>query len=317
MFSTHRSSPADWPDIDFADGAETAATLRLYTQVAGKVRLVQSPWVNHSWHVPLYVSARGLTTTPIPFGSRVFELEFDFYEHALVVRCMSGQQRAIALGDGSIADFYASVMKTLGALGYDIEINTMPSEMADATPFDEDTDERVYDADYAQRLWMALVQIDRVFKEFRARYLGKSSPVHFFWGSFDLAVTRFSGRDAPVHPGGVPNFPDWVAREAYSHEVSSAGFWPGGGGIDEAAFYSYAYPAPPGFAEAQVEPDAARWSDELGEFLLPYAAVRSSASPDDTLLAFLESTYGAAADRANWPRNTLERDVAEFRALHR
>jgi len=317
MLITHRSAPADWPDIDFASGAETAAALHLYTQVAGKIRLVQSPWVNHSWHVPLYVTARGLTTTPIPYGSRVFELEFDFHEQQLVVRCVTGQVRTIALGEGSVADFYRSVMKTLGALGYDIGINTTPSEIADAIPFDEDTAPREYDPDYAKRLWQALVQIDRVFKEFRGRYVGKSSPVHFFWGSFDLAVTRFSGRDAPVHPGGVPNFPDWVAREAYSHEVSSAGFWPGGGGIDEAAFYSYAYPAPDGYADADVGPQAAYWSEDLGEFVLPYEAVRSSESPDDTLLAFLDSTYAAAADLGKWPRDELERDVRAYRDRHR
>ncbi len=317
MFPTHRSVPADWPEIDYPSNADTAQTLQLYTQIAGKIRLSQSPWTNHSWHVPLYVSTRGLMTTPIPYGGRYFELEFDFHEQALIVRCATGRIGSVPLGPGSVADFYASVMAALSDLGYEVTIHTTPSEIADAVPFDEDTDERAYDADYAKRLWQALVQIDRVFKEFRGRFIGKSSPVHFFWGSFDLAVTRFSGRDAPVHPGGVPNFPDWVAREAYSHEVSSAGFWPGGGGVDEAAFYSYAYPAPGGFANAKVEPDEAYWFKDLGEFVLPYAAVRASDSPDETLLAFLESTYVAAADGANWPRETLERDVRAYRDAHR
>lgn len=316
MFPTHRSTPADWPEIDYPTHADTAATLHLYTQVVGKVRLVQSPWLNHSWHVPLYVSARGLTTTPIPHGGRSYEMEFDFHDEQLVIRCVTGRVKTVPLEAGSVADFYAAVMAALDSLGYETRIHKTPSEIADAIPFDEDTVDRVYDAGYAMRLWQALVQIDRVFKEFRSRFLGKSSPVHFFWGSFDLAVTRFSGRKAPVHPGGVPNFPDWVAREAYSHEVSSAGFWPGGGGIDEAAFYSYAYPAPDGFAEAAIEPEAACWFDGLGEFVLPYAAVRASASPDETLLAFLESTYAAAADGADWPRAELERDVAEYRTKH-
>lgn len=317
MFPTHRSTPDDWPEIDFSSGAATAATLHLYAQIVGKVRLVQSPWLNHSWHVPLYVTMRGLSTTPIPYGGRAFEMEFDFHEQTLAIRCVSGRLEIVPLGEGSVADFYAAVMAALSRLGYDVRIHTTPSEIADAIPFDEDTAVRDYDAGYAKRLWQALVQIDRVFKEFRGRYLGKASPVHFFWGSFDLAVTRFSGREAPVHPGGVPNFPDWVAREAYSHEVSSAGFWPGGGGIDEAAFYSYAYPAPADFDRASVAPDAAYWFDKLGEFILPYAAVRASDSPDDTLLAFLDTTYAAAADGAGWPRADLERDVAEYRSKHR
>ena len=316
MFKLHRSEPDHWPELDYATGAATAATLHMYTQVVGKIRLVQSPWTNHSWHVPLYVSARGLTTTPIPYGSRVFEMEFDFHHQALFIKCATGDTRSVPLQGGSVADFYHSVLKALSTLGYDVEILTTPSELADGIPFEQDTEVRDYDPDYAHRFWQALVQIDRVFKEFRSWFIGKVSPVHFFWGSFDLAVTRFSGRDAPAHPGGVPNFPDWVAREAYSHEVSSAGFWPGGGGIDHAAFYSYAYPAPDGFAEAKVKPDAAYWHSDLGEYVLSYDAVRESANPDEALLDFLQTTYDAAADSADWPRAELERDFAEYRAKY-
>lgn len=297
-----------WPEISHDTWADTAAALHLYTQVVGKIRLELTPWTNHSWHVPLYVNARGLTTSLMALQGRAFEMRFDFIDHELVLEAVAGPTRRIRLGPGTVAGFYNSVMSELDSLGYGISIYTTPSEIADATPFERDTKDRPYDAAAVERFWRALVQMDRVFKAFRSDFLGKCSPVHFFWGSFDLAVTRFSGRSAPPHPGGVPNFPDWVAREAYSHEVSSAGFWPGGNGSD-AVFYSYAYPKPNGFEKASVQPETAAWSEELGEFVLPYAAVRSSNDPDASLSAFLRSTYDAAADLAEWDRDALECDL--------
>ncbi|HEY8494877.1 MAG TPA: DUF5996 family protein [Myxococcota bacterium] len=307
MTLPNRSHPSDWPELPFAAWSDTAATLHMWTQIVGKIRLVQTPWTNHSWHVVLYVTARGLGTSPIAHGGRVFDMEFDFVDHRLAIRTADGEQRDVPLVARSVADFYGEVRESLRALRLDVPIHTTPSEVPDAIPFERDTRHHSYDPEYATRFWRALVQADRVFKEFRARFIGKCSPVHFFWGGLDLAVTRFSGKEAPPHPGGVPNFPDWVAREAYSHEVSSAGFWPGSGGIDHAAFYSYAYPQPPGFAEAKVQPAAAAWSPALGEFLLPYDAVRTASSPDDVLLEFLQTTYEAAADRARWDRRALER----------
>ena len=295
-----------WPELEFRTLQPTAETLRLMTQVVGKVRLARTRWVNHSWHVTLYVSARGFTTSLIPNGASAFELEFDFIAGALVVRTTAGDERRVPLAAGAIADFYAQVMAALASVGARTTIDATPNERADAIAFPLDVAARPYDPAAAQAFWRALVQIDRVFHRFRTSFLGKVSPVHFFWGSFDLAVTRFSGRRAPLHPGGAPHLPDAVAQEAYSHEVSSAGFWPGGGGIDEPAFYSYAYPAPDGFASAKVEPAAARFDAAMGEFLLPYAAVRAAADPEAALLAFLQSTYDAAADLARWDRAALE-----------
>ncbi len=305
----NRSESADWPEIPFEAWSDTAATLHLWTQVVGKIRLVQTPWTNHSWHVPLYVTARGLGTSLIPYAGRAFEIDFDLLGRRLVIQAVDGAQRSIALEPRPVSDFYRQVLDALASLGFHIRIHTTPSELADAIPFENDTERRPYDHDAATRFWRALVQVDRVFKEFRSRFIGKCSPVHFFWGSFDLAVTRFSGREAPPHPGGVPHFPNWVAREAYSHEVSSAGFWPGGGGVEHASFYSYAYPAPDGFSKAKVSPPAASYSSQLGEFLLPYDEVRQSASPDEVLLGFLETTYAAAADNAGWDRDALEREL--------
>ncbi len=302
-----RSTPDDWPELPFEAWSDTCATLHMWLQMAGKIRLVQSPWVNHSWHVPLYLTARGLTTSPIPHGARHFQIDFDFIDHVASIAKDDGRARSLKLEPKTVADFHAELFEKLGELDLDLEIHTTPSELQDAIPFEQDREHASYDADYAQRFWRVLGQTDRVFKEFRARFIGKCSPVHFFWGSFDIAVTRFSGRGAPAHPGGVPNFPDWVAREAYSHEVSSAGFWPGGGGFDDAAFYSYAYPAPDGFASAKVEPSGAFFSEALGEFVLPYDEVRRASSPDDALLAFLQSTYEAAADPGAWDRAALER----------
>lgn len=306
MASPQRSLTSDWPSLPYDDWADTATTLHLWTQIVGKIRLVQTPWTNHSWHVPLYLTARGLTTSPIPSNARLFELMFDFLDHQLVIQSSDGGFRQVALEPRSVADFHGAVFHALRELGLEVSIHTTPCEIAGAIPFEQDTVHHHYDPEAAQRFWRALLQADRVFKEFRARFLGKCSPVHFFWGSFDLAVTRFSGLPAPPHPGGIPNFPDWVAREAYSHEVSSAGFWPGGGGIAYPAFYSYAYPAPAGFAAAAVRPDGSHWEPSLGEFLLPYEQVRNAASPDALLLDFLQSTYEVAADGAGWERAALE-----------
>lgn len=309
MSQPNRSSSVDWPELPFDDWSDTAATLHMWAQIVGKIRLSQTPWTNHSWHVPLYVTARGLGTSLIPYGGTAFEINFDFIDQQLVIQTSGGAQRRVPLEPRSVSDFYAEIMENLHALKLDISIYTTPSEVADGIPFEQDNLHHQYDPEFATRFWRALLQVDRVFKEFRCRFIGKCSPVHFFWGSFDLAVTRFSGREAPPHPGGVPNFPDWVAREAYSHEVSSAGFWPGGGGIDYAAFYSYAYPARDGFSETSIQPAAAFWSSELGEFLLPYHEVQTASSPDDVLLEFLQCTYDAAADCANWDRAALEREL--------
>jgi Family of unknown function (DUF5996) len=304
-----RQSPADtesWPALPYAAWKDTCATLQLWTQIVGKIRLAQTPWLNHSWHVTLYVTARGLTTSPIPYGDRTFAIDFDFIDHVLRLQTSDGSELRLPLRPQAVADFYAAVMSALAELGIKVRINENPNEIVDAIPFGQDRVHSAYDAGYAHRFWQVLARADRVFKEFRTCFLGKSSPVHFFWGSFDLAVTRFSGRTAPSHPGGVPNLPDGVAREAYSHEVSSAGFWPGGGAIDDAAFYSYAYPEPPGFRTAAVRPAAAFFNRDLNEFILPYEAVRTAASPDDTLMKFLQSTYAAAATAANWDRAGLE-----------
>lgn len=295
-----------WPDLPYDRLKDTIGTLHLWTQIAGKIRLAQTPWVNHSWHVPLYVTARGLTTSPIPHGSRIFELEFDFVRHALVLRVSHGAERAIALRAVPMAVFFEEVMQALRDCDVPVKIFEIPSEIADGIAFSGDRAPRSYDAEYAQRFWRALLQIHRVLTQFRSGFLGKVSPVHFFWGGFDMAVTRFSGRIAPLHPGHAPHMPDAVMREAYSHEVSSAGFWPGGAGMEQPAFFSYAYPEPDGFRRSPVRPEAAFFSEALGEFLLPYDAVRSAADPDAALLAFLESTYVAAADSAHWDRAALE-----------
>jgi Family of unknown function (DUF5996) len=302
----HRSPTEPWPDLPYTAWQETCATLHLWTQVVGKVRLAQTPWLNHSWHVPLYVTARGLTTSPIPYGQRSFEIAFDFHEHVLEITTTDGPRRRTALEPQTVADFYGKVMSGLTDLGLPVRIDELPCEIPGAVRFSQDQVHAAYDAEYAQRFWRVLLQADRVLKQFRTGFIGKCSPVHFFWGSFDLAVTRFSGRKAPPHPGGVPGLADAVVREAYSHEVSSAGFWPGGGGVDYAAFYSYAYPAPDEFRSRAVQPEAAFFSEPLGEFLLPYDAVRAAPDPDAALLAFLQSTYDAAAGAAGWDRDALE-----------
>ena len=296
-----------WPDIPLSAWRETFATLHLWMQIVGKVRLVLTPWLNHSWHATLYVTSRGLTTSPIPYEGRTFEMEFDFTAHRLVIRSSDGRGEEIPLAPQSVATFYKLVMDSLRRLDIEVRITRKPSELPDPIPFAEDEVHQSYDAEYAHRFWLALVQVDRVLKLFRTRFIGKASPVHFFWGAGDLAVTRFSGKRAPQHPGGIPNLPDTVTREAYSHEVSSCGFWPGGGAIDYPAFYSYAYPAPEGFADTRVGPEDAFYSKDYGEFILPYDRVARAASPDDTLLQFLQSTYEAAATLASWDRAALEK----------
>lgn len=300
-------SPADaWPALPFAALGPTAETLQLWTQIVGKVRLARTPWVNHSWHVTLYVSARGLTTSLIPNGAAALDLEFDFIDHVLAIRTTDGGARRIPLKSGDVAGFYGEVTAALASLGAPTDIVALPNELPTQTPFADDRAPRIYDPAIANAFWRALAQASRVFQRFRSGFLGKVSPIHFFWGAADLAVTRFSRRRAPLHPGGFPHLPDAVTREAYSHEVSSAGFWPGDARLGGPAFYSYAYPVPPGFAAAKVEPAAARFDATLGEFLLPYEAVRTAADPDAALLAFLQTTYAAAADLAHWDRDALE-----------
>jgi hypothetical protein len=296
-----------WPSLPLEAWADTCATLHLWTQIVGKVRLAQGPPLNHSWHVTLYVTSRGLTTSPVPHGSRTFEIDFDFVGHELVIRSSDGGMGGFRLEAQSVAAFYRRLMDEMQRLGLPVRIVARPNEVLEPIRFDQDHVHQSYDRGYANRFWRILVQSSRVFTRFRARFLGKCSPVHFFWGAPDLAVTRFSGRRAPVHPGGIPNLRDEVTREAYSHEVSSAGFWPGGGPIAYPAFYSYAYPSPPGFPQAAIAPAGAFFSKDLGEFILPYDVVRAAGDPDETLLAFLQRTYEAAADLAGWDRSALER----------
>jgi hypothetical protein len=295
-----------WPELTYADWVATKETLHLWTQVVGKIRLSLTPWLNHGWQVPLYICARGLTTSPIPSGSAVFEISFDFIDQMLDIVVSNGSERRLPLQSQSVAEFSRRVMRALDELAITARITDQPCEIANAVAFSRDHEPRTYDASAAHRFWQALVQIDRVFKQFRTGFIGKSSPVHFFWGSFDLAVTRFSGRRAPRFEGQVPGVAIEVMREAYSHEVSSAGFWPGGNGVEEAMFYSYAYPASEGFRHSTVRPSEAFFSDKLGEFLLPYAAVCRASDPDALLMKFLESTYEAAANTAQWDRAALE-----------
>jgi hypothetical protein len=282
----------------------------MWTQIVGKIRLTQTPWVNHSWHVTLYVTSRGLTTSPMPHGSRTFQIDFDFIDHLLIIERNDGGKRRLPLKAQPVRDFYRALMSTLHELDLEVKISETPNEVEEAIPFSQDEKHAAYDAEYANRFWRVLLQADRIFKEFRAHFIGKCSPVHFFWGSFDLAVTRFSGRRAPQHPGGVPHLPDAVTREAYSHEVSSCGFWPGGPAMPKPVFYSYAYPEPSGFSAAKVKPNAAFYSSALHEFILPYDELRKVDSPDANLLDFLQSTYEAAADAGVWDRSALEQQSA-------
>jgi hypothetical protein len=301
-----RASTNSWPTLPSAEWTETIESVHLWSQVVGKIRLGYSPWLNHSWSVTLYVSPRGLRTSLIPYGGEAVELEFDFIEHRLDIATTAGQHGSVALRRQSVADFYEAVMDAMEAVGMPVAINPMPSEIANAVRFDQDTALRAYEPEHAHALWRALVQADRVLHRFRADFKGKASPVHFFWGSFDLATTRFSGRTAPPHPGAIPNFPDDVAREAYSHEVTSVGFWPGNRDAPTPIFYAYAYPTPEGFSASEIRPAEAFWLDALGEFALPYDAVAAADDPDEVLLSFFESTHEAAADLAGWSRTTLE-----------
>jgi hypothetical protein len=304
-------APSDndvWPALAYADWQDTCATLHLWTQIVGKLKLALAPLANHWWGVVLFVTARGLTTGPMAYRDRVLQIDFDFCAHELILRTSDAREQRIALAPMAVADFYAVVMDRLHALDVDVQIWTMPVEIEGAIPFEQDRTHASYDAAAAQSFWRQLVQADRVFNIFRARYLGKVSPVHFFWGSFDLAVTRFTGRAAPpLASSKSPNVGLWVMQEAYSHECSSVGFWPGNGGYGRAAFYSYAYPEPAGYGQAPVRPAGAAYNNDVGQFLLDYDAVRTAPSPDNALLAFMQGTYEAAANRGGWERKVLER----------
>ncbi len=294
-----------WPHLDYLSWRDTCSALHLYLQIVGKYRLAHTPWLNHSWNATFYVTPIGLTSSPIPDGPGI-EVLFDLRAHRLVGTCGNGRTASFDLAPSTVAAFHAKFVRLISELGGTPTFNGRPNEVPDPVPFVEDDRDRPYDREAVQRFHQALIAVDRVFNRFRTAFLGKSSPVHLFWGSFDLAVTRFSGRRAPLHPGGVPALPDDVAQEAYDREVSSAGFWPGGGGLDYPAFYAYAYPAPGGYRAASVQPDAAFWHEGLSEFILPYEAVQSAANPDDALMAFLVSTYEAAADLGGWDRDLLE-----------
>jgi len=301
---TSSGSSRAWPELTLSAWSDTRDTLHMWLQIIGKVRLGLTPLINHWWNVPLYVSGRGLTTSLMHADRVGVEIEFDFVDHVLEVRTTSGGHRHVELEPQSVATFYRATMAALDELGISVSVFPRPSEVVDAIPFDQDETHRSYDRAAVHRFWLALVQVDRVLTVFRSRFVGKASPVHLFWGGADLCTTRFSGRPAPKHRGGVPNCPDWVQVLAYSHEVSSAGYWPGGSG--EGTFYAYAYPEPNGFADWAVQPAAASYDHELGEFLLPYTAVRTADDPDAALLSFLQTTYEAAANLGHWDRNALE-----------
>ncbi len=295
-----------WPELHYDDWKETITTLHLWTQVVGKIRLTQTPMVNHWWNVTLYVTSHGLTTSEIPYERGSFEIAFDFIDRRLRVSDSDGKSASFPLEPMTVAAFYARVMESLSSLGIDVRIHKKPNEVAEAIPFDRDTTHASYDGEYAERFWRVLLQIVRLSRIFRANFVGKASPIHFFWGSFDLATSLFSGRTAPPHPGGFPNMPDWATREAYSHEVFSVGLWPGGYGLDT-SLYAYIYPVPDGLDRAPIAPGAAAWNAQLREFVLPYEAVRTALDPDGSVLEFFESAYAACADAAKWDRAALER----------
>jgi hypothetical protein len=303
----------NWPDIPYERWSPTGASLHMWTQIVGKFRLAATPWINHSWHAAFYVNARGLTTSLVPGDGLDYEAVFDFIDHALKLQASDGREAVVALAPMSVAQFHERFVTALRRLDAPADFHGAPNEVADPVPFTAQTAPGAYDRDAARDFWRALLAIDRVFKRFRTGYLGKVSPVHLFWGSFDLAVTRFSGRPAPRHPGGVPALPDPITREAYSHEVSSAGFWPGGGGIEQPAFYSYAYPMPDGFGAASPGHADAYFDESLGEFILPYDAVRAANDPEAALMAFLEATYAAAAETGRWDRAGLECEIGRPR----
>jgi hypothetical protein len=295
-----------WPEISYEKSKETYNTIHLWTQIAGKIKLVNLPWVNHSWHVTLAVTPFGLTTGNIPCNDKYFQINFNFIQHRLEIITSMGENSAFNLESLSVASFYNKILTALNELGMETKINPMPNEIADAVPFHLDETHTVYKPEDVARLHTVWLKVNEVFNQFRAGFIGKCSPVHFFWGGFDLAVTRFSGRKAPLHPGGVPNMPDWVAREAYSHEVSSAGFWTGNQAVPYPAFYSYIYPEPAGFINADVKPEHAFYNKDLGEFLLPYMDVQQADDPSQAILDFLHSTYDAAASLAGWNRELLK-----------
>ncbi len=302
-----------WPEIPFTRWRETGQSLHMQLQIVGKFRLALTPWMNHSWQATFYVTPRGLTTSTVYGPDAAYEVVFDFVDHALKVLASDGREVQVPLAAMPVADFHAAFVEAVREIGADCDMHGAPNEVPDATPFRKQTDGGAYDPDAARDFHRALLSVDRTFRTFRTGFLGKSSPSHLFWGSFDLAVTRFSGRTAPLHPGGFPALPDEVTREAYSHEVSSAGFWPGGGGVEEAAFYCYAYPTPDGFGDQDPGHPDAYFHKELGEYILPYAAVATSANPHTALMGFLQATYEAAADRARWDRSALECGVGEPR----
>ena len=301
------STAQHWPELPLSAWQSTCATMHRMTQIVGKIRLALSPMANHWWQVPLYVTPRGLGTSPIPYDGRIFDMEFDFLDHVLSIQTSDGERRRLSLGPRTVADFYRTLMHVLEDLGIRVSIWTTPVEVRERIPFDQDDENRSYDPEYAWRFWQALVQTDRVFKRYRSRFTGKTSPVHFFWGAFDMAVSRFSGRTAPEHPG-APDVARSVMIEAYSHEVSSCGFWPGTG-LGRPAFYAYAYPEPKGFREYPITPPEAFYHPDFGEYLLHYDAVRLADDPDELLLDFLQSTYEAAAELGSWDREALERDA--------
>lgn len=299
----------NWPVLSYQDAKRTYETIHLWTQIAGKVKLTQMPWINHSWHTTLFVNPRGLTTGDIPSENKHFQINFDFIDHELQVITSNGENSSFSLKNLSVAGCYNNVMECLKEFGIEVKINKTPSEMVDPLPFDKDDNHKEYDPVHASNWHRVLLNVDEVFNKFRSEFIGKSSPVHFFWGSFDLAVSRFSGKEAPKHPGGIPNLPDWVAQEAYSHEVSSSGFWPGSEILPFAAFYNYIYPEPKGFNTTHIRPKNGYYFKDMGEFILPYSDVQQSEDPAKTLLAFLHSTYNNAADLANWNRKVLEKQV--------
>jgi hypothetical protein len=307
MHAAHIEAP--WPALDYLSWQDSCATLHLWTQIAGKICLALTPLSNHWWNIAFHVTSRGLTTCAMPYGDRTFQIDFDFVDHRLHIKVSDGRQETMELGPRSVAAFYGEIMQRLHSLGIDVPISTRPTEIPNATPFERDMVHAAYDPEQVHRFWQALAHVDQVLTEFRAPFLGKASPVHFFWGGFDLAVTRFSGRRAPPPPSN-PNIPDAVNAEGYSHECSSAGFWPGNGGFGRAAFYCYAYPQPPGFAEAAVTARGAYYDTSLGEFILPYDAVRQASQPRALLLEFLQQTYAAAADLGGWDRAALERPAS-------
>jgi hypothetical protein len=310
--NTSENSNQNWPDIPFTDWKETIYTVQLWLQIAGKIRLKKMPWTNHSWHVTLYVSPHGLTTGSIPYENGIFQIDFDFNNHQLLISTSNGQNEKVGLYPRTVASFYHELFAKLKSMNIDVSIYAVPNEVEPAIPFKEDETHQSYDKDKMRLFWQALVNAHNVFTRFRARFVGKCSPVHLFWGAFDLAVTRFSGRKAPLHQGGMPNIPLRVMQESYSHEVSSCGFWPGSEQFPMPAFYSYCYPTPAAFGEQKVQPEEAFYSKEMGEFLLPYDVVRLSPNPEETLLQFMQSTYEAAAATGYWDREKLEYDFSEF-----